>query len=78
MAMLRRLVVVTGGAQGIGRAIVQRFAEEGHRVVAADVDESAGAKLESEVAGEVKFIPADFSVAGSCLDVVKQAKEWAG
>ena len=34
-----RVVVVTGGASGLGEAIVNRFASDGDRVVVADVDE---------------------------------------
>jgi len=37
--LLDRVALVTGGAQGIGREISRRLAEEGARVVAADVDE---------------------------------------
>lgn len=40
-----RRIVVTGGAQGIGAAIVRRFAGDGHRVAIADVDAEAGAAL---------------------------------
>jgi len=36
-----RVAVVTGGASGIGLAMARRFAEEGMRVVLADVEESA-------------------------------------
>lgn len=36
-----RVAVVTGGAGGIGRAMVERFAREGMAVVAADVEEGA-------------------------------------
>lgn len=40
-----QVVVVTGGAQGIGRAVVQASLREGARVVALDIDTSAGAVL---------------------------------
>jgi NAD(P)-dependent dehydrogenase (short-subunit alcohol dehydrogenase family) len=37
----RKVAVVTGGASGIGRAMGQRFAQEGMRVVLADVQAPA-------------------------------------
>jgi NAD(P)-dependent dehydrogenase (short-subunit alcohol dehydrogenase family) len=36
-----RVAVVTGGASGIGRALLDRFAAEGMRLVVADVEEAA-------------------------------------
>jgi NAD(P)-dependent dehydrogenase (short-subunit alcohol dehydrogenase family) len=45
---VRRTVVVTGGAKGIGRATVQRFAALGDRVVALGRDEAALAALDVE------------------------------
>jgi NAD(P)-dependent dehydrogenase (short-subunit alcohol dehydrogenase family) len=38
-------VLVTGGAHGIGAAMVRRFAADGHRVTVADVDPAAGHEL---------------------------------
>ena len=56
-----KVAVVTGGASGIGRASVRRFAEEGARVVVADVDEDSGRALADEVEG--LFVRADVTSA---------------
>src|SRR3990170_1586586 len=44
-----RVAVVTGAASGIGRAMAERFAAEGMKVVLADVEEEALARAESEL-----------------------------
>jgi NAD(P)-dependent dehydrogenase (short-subunit alcohol dehydrogenase family) len=46
-------VLVTGGAQGMGRAIAQRFVEEGASVVILDLD----AELVERTAGELSAVP---------------------
>lgn len=46
-----RVAVVTGGERGIGRGIVSRLLADGWRVLAAGVDEIAGARLVEEVEG---------------------------
>jgi NAD(P)-dependent dehydrogenase (short-subunit alcohol dehydrogenase family) len=43
-----RVAVVTGGASGIGRAMAERFAAEGMKVVLADVEEEALRLAEAE------------------------------
>src|SRR5580765_8588371 len=50
MQIKGKVVVVTGGANGIGRALCLRFAQEGARLVAvSDIDEDNGFKVLQEI-----------------------------
>jgi NAD(P)-dependent dehydrogenase (short-subunit alcohol dehydrogenase family) len=51
-----KVAIITGGAQGIGRAISLYLQQKGFQVVVADSDEAAGAQL-----SQVKFIKTDVS-----------------
>lgn len=55
-----KVAVITGGASGIGRASVDRFAAEGARVVVADLPGSPGEQVAAEVDG--LFVAADVTV----------------
>lgn len=46
-----RVVVVTGGASGIGAAVARAFADNGDRVVIADLDVDAAEKVAREIGG---------------------------
>jgi len=63
MLLDNKVAIVTGGAKGIGYAIVRRFLEEGARVVIVDVDDVAGARAASElgVFGKVRYLECDVS-----------------
>lgn len=60
-----QVVVVTGGAAGIGAAIVQAFADQGCRVALLDIDVARGEALEREICsrdrGEAAFFPCDLT-----------------
>uniref|UniRef100_UPI0040489A70 SDR family NAD(P)-dependent oxidoreductase n=1 Tax=Roseivirga sp. TaxID=1964215 RepID=UPI0040489A70 len=49
-----KVFVVTGGAKGIGAAIVRQIAEEGGIPLIFDKDEEAGEKLVSEIQGKAE------------------------
>ena len=52
MTLIGKVVVVTGGAHGIGRALCERFAAEGAAtVVVADIDHAAAEKVAREMEG---------------------------
>lgn len=51
MDLSGKTAVVTGGGQGIGRAICRAFAAEGMRVVVADIDPVPAQKLAEEIGG---------------------------
>lgn len=44
-----KVAIVTGGASGIGAATLRRFAEEGARVVCADINDDGGERVVKEI-----------------------------
>lgn len=67
MKLDNKVAVVTGGARGIGLAIVDRYLQEGARVVVADIDTQA---IDAAV-GQLKqeFDPTGGRIMGQRLDV---------
>lgn len=80
MAMKGKAVLVTGGGQGIGKGIAQRFLREGCRVVIAELDEEAGRQAERELSamGEIHLVKADVAVEEDVRRVVEHALERFG
>ena len=73
-----KVAVVTGGASGLGRGMVELFVEEGASVVIADVDRAAGEALAAQLGASVVFQPTDVSEASEIQAAVDVAVEHFG
>lgn len=65
-----RVAIVTGGANGIGRAIVERFVTEGMAVVAVDIDLDQVTAVAAEFGDRVYPFAADISVRAQVQEAV--------
>ena len=62
--MISKTVLITGGASGIGLAMVKKFAGAGSEVYFIDTNHTEGSKIEKEATGngfQVKFLEADIT-----------------
>jgi NAD(P)-dependent dehydrogenase (short-subunit alcohol dehydrogenase family) len=66
-------VLVTGGATGIGAALVEGFARQGARVVFLDIDETAGSALAGRIDGAT-FIACDLRDTSALTAAAKSAE----
>jgi NAD(P)-dependent dehydrogenase (short-subunit alcohol dehydrogenase family) len=64
-----KVIIVTGGAKGIGESIVRLLAEEGAIPIILDNDAMAGKKLASELGNENLFAPMDLTCSEECKKV---------
>src|SRR6478736_6522149 len=65
-------VIVTGGANGIGTAIVRAFHAQDARVYFCDTDAAAGQSLAKELGGRASFTRVDLTSEAQIVRWVKQ------
>lgn len=76
-----RIVIVTGGAAGLGRAICLEFARLGAQVACGDIDQAAGQELLTlavGLPGQIHFVHADMGRADGCDRLVEAARALGG
>ncbi len=75
------VVIVTGGALGMGRATAVEFVKQGAAVVVADVNKQAGLEVQDEMRsfGRGIFLEADVSESAACQSIVRDSvREFGG
>jgi NAD(P)-dependent dehydrogenase (short-subunit alcohol dehydrogenase family) len=76
-----KVAIVTGGANGIGRAICERFAEEGAWVLVVDIEEGTGRNVVEKIlvnGGRASFCRGDVSKREDVRHAVEIAADQTG
>ena len=75
MELQDAVVLVTGGASGLGEATVRRLVGAGARAVIVDLNEERGEALQSELGESARYVRADVSSADQVGAAVEAAQE---
>ena len=75
-----KVAVITGGCSGIGLATVQRFVEEGAKVVIGDIDDQRGHEVVGQLGGEdyATFVRVDVTDKDEVDALFQAAKDTYG
>ncbi len=79
--LANKIAIITGGGKGIGRAIAQRFCEEGAKVAIWEKDQTAGIQTADEIiqqGGIARFIPCEINVANAVSLAVEETIDVLG
>lgn len=68
-----KIAIVTGSAQGIGRATAELFAAEGARVLISDIDVDVAHQSAADIDGETAVHAGDLTDAGAAEEMVDAA-----
>src|SRR5579875_3232027 len=81
MRLSNKVAIITGAANGMGKAASELFAAEGASIVAVDIADQAGEELAQSIrraGGDALFIHADVSQSAEVQNMVQRAIETFG
>ncbi len=73
-----KVVIVTGGANGIGKAAALQFANEGAQLVVADINVDAATEVAKEIGDAAIAFKVDVAEESSCQALIAKAVEQFG
>ena len=77
MRLQNKIALVTGAGSGFGRGIATRFAQEGAKVVIADINEQAAKKVAGEIGDNAIAVVADVSENSEVEAMIqKTVEQW--
>lgn len=78
MILKNKIVIVTGGANGIGRAIAMELAKEECKIIILDINDKEGKKIQEKLKGKIEFINADISDENQIEEINKYVENKYG
>lgn len=81
MRLQDKVAIVTGAGQGIGKAIAVRFAQEGAKVVVADMNEATAKEVVDEITsngGQALAVQVNVTQIDSVDALIKATLDWGG
>lgn len=76
MRLQNKTAIVTGGGSGFGAGIARKFAAEGARVMVADINGDAAARIAEEIGGHA--LSSDVADAGSVAELARETRARLG
>lgn len=81
MLLQDKVAIITGGGQGIGKATAVKFAQEGAKVVIAEMNEATAQEVASEITssgGQALAVQTNVTDMASVEAMVAKTVEWGG
>jgi 3-hydroxyacyl-CoA dehydrogenase / 3-hydroxy-2-methylbutyryl-CoA dehydrogenase len=78
MKIEQSVILITGGASGLGENMAIYLAEKGADIFICDLAEDKGKKIEEESGGKIKFIKCDVTDEKNVEDMITNIKNKAG